>query len=106
MTDFGYPPELTGVSFVYCDEVQPPDILPIALNRALYAESKYPLKMPFLPIDQLPEEWKDGRSVLMQHTDNQCMSVEAVCYYAADGFYTTFHLNKFTPTNFCPIALE
>lgn len=66
-----------------------------------------PPEMPFLPIEQLPEDWKDGREVLVKQTDEDCISVIAVCFFSQGFWYSTFWVKPFpNPTHFCPIPLK
>ncbi len=59
-------------------------------------------EMPFLPIEQLPEAWKDGRRVLVRYVDD-VFYIDYVSRVMQGVNPTTWQQTN--PTHFCPIPL-
>jgi hypothetical protein len=63
-----------------------------------------PDEMPWLPIEQLPEDWKDGRWVLIKYEDDVIRIFDAL--RLSQGYTDgKDHWQGTEPTHFCPIPL-
>jgi hypothetical protein len=132
MTDFGYPPEYTvghGSTETprnAIDAVTVQIAKDIGLKHVEFGETTYitqngsaflPPEMPFLPIEQLPEAWKDGREVFMKDEPNDEYYIARFRHRQSRGRFLETLSGKFwerkgdygvvivTPTHFCPIPL-